>query len=125
MRKMILVTLSIALISVAGYLSFFIGALLSTMEFSELFENYVALAVMFLSAVIGVYFLIRILQIRPAGLLPLSPFVFICLALGFFYDRIYIPEGFKLMGAAILLMLTGLIGARRVAKGPKNAKEGL
>lgn len=116
MGKALSVIITIASISLTGFLVFYFGAALSTKQVSLLYENHLVLFAMILSAIICAYLLMHTYKIKAYGLLPLAPFVVVCLVMGFYYDRINIPEGFKLIGAAAFLLLTGVAGARRIAR---------
>lgn len=106
-------------VAIVGFLSLLLGvcvaAIHSATEYKTLMFTIVGLLI---SMPVAFLLLGAILGKSMKSLSPLFAFFAVCGLCGLLYELVKIPEGFKLIGIAVLLLSVGLLSAKAVARRP-------
>lgn len=119
--KILLIIFGIICISVSGCFGVLTGALLADMQ-SPIVTVSITLVI---STLLALVILKSIFKLRLVKLLPFLSFTATCIFCGFAYDRILIPEGFKLIILMVLLIMSGLLASKSInaSKNLNRAKD--
>ena len=117
MKRTLLALCGALFAAISGFFAILLGVCLSSYEASSRDGTLVfALVGLAVAAPLGFGILKVAFQAGSRDLTSLSWFILACGASGLAYDRVLAPEGFKLLGLALLLLTVGWLSARRVAR---------
>lgn len=114
--KLIFIFISIVSIAASGFFGVLTGVLAGEANNSFLM-GFTALLV---SLLLSLFSLRVALRLKPIKLLPILGIIVPCIVCGFAYDRILIPEGFKLIIIAIVLTCSGFWVSKSIKNNLKN-----
>lgn len=114
--KLLFIFISIVLITVSGFFGVLTGVLIGQEGKSFL----MALTVLLLSSLFSLISLRAALKLKLIKLLPVFGFTVTCIVCSLVYDRVLIPEGFKLIIMTILLLISGFLVSKSIKNNLRN-----
>lgn len=116
--KSLLIFISIVSITASGFLGVITGAMIGQ-EWKSLL---MVLAAMLLSSLLALISLGAALRLKPITLLPALGLIAACIMCGLAYNIFLIPEGFKLIIIAIILLISGFLVSKSIKNNLKNTQ---
>ena len=108
--RLLFIFISVVSITASGFFGLLTGVLLG----QEVKSLLIVLMALLLSSLLTVISLRVVLRLKLIKLLPVFGFTVTCILCGLAYDRLLIPEGFKLIIIAILLVLAGFLISKSI-----------
>jgi hypothetical protein len=116
--KLLLIFISIVAVTANGFLGILTGALMG----QEWKSFLMALTALLLSSLLSLISLRVTLKLTLIKLLPIFGFTATCFVCGLAYDRVLIPEGFKLIILTTLLLISGFLASTSINNNLMNTQ---
>ena len=122
MAKTFLAVVSFLLFAISGFFAFALGSYIANMS-RQLSDGTLSLLLVsfFVSSFLCFFAMKGFLKSDAKKLRPFLGVLLACFVSGIAYDLIRVPEGFKLIGLSIVLLLVGWMAAKRVAANLRSA----